>query len=208
MNEKIICIGIISIFLLSSLSLNVAGTKLNNSEMENEKDNLLSISNNPIDLVFGILKDENGNEIENPYIDPFGTDILITFVVYNIYAGATGIFKVAFFWNDNTEPFLIKTYSIEEDEVLYVPAGVITEGIPSKKECSNLQITMKLDYNNDIPESNDDPNVDAEENNIGISNTIENPKVKSINPLFSNIFTRLFEKHPYMFPLLRAILGL
>jgi len=187
MKRKIMCMEIISILLLSSLSLTAVGIK----------EGAISTGDNQIDLVYDTLTDYDGNELSMPCVELFGTDIVISCVFYNSYFGPTEQFKVAFYWNNDTEPFDIETYQLGQNQVVVLILGSISiEDLPDKKEYPTLKVKMILDYNNDIAESN--YNGDAEDNNIAYSNTLQNPKAKSINLLFSNVLARLLDNYPLL----------
>ena len=187
--RKILCMGIISILLLSSLSLTAVGIKV------------ISTGNNQIDLVYDTLTDYDGNKQSMPCVELFGTDIVISCVFYNSYFGPTEQFKVAFYWNNDTKPFDTETYQLRQNQVVVLILGSISiEDLPDKKEYPTLKVKMILDYNNDIAESN--YNGDAEDNNIAYSNTLQNPKAKSINLLFSNVLSRLLDNYPLLQQLL------
>lgn len=193
--QKIMCIVIISILLLSSLSLTAVGIKV--SKIENINESGIFTGINQIDLVYGKLTDNDGNELSMPCAELFGTDIVISCVFYNSYYGPTEQFKVAFYWNNDTEPFDTETYQLRQNKVVVLILGPISmEDLPDKKGYPTLKVKMILDYNNDIDESN--YNGDAEDNNIAYSNTLQNPKAKSINLLFSNVLARLLDNYPLL----------
>ena len=189
--RNIIHIGIIVLLLLSNISLSAAGIKI----IDNENSN--STGNNQIDLVFGTLTDEEGNKLSMPCVELIGTDIVISCTFYNYYLGPTEQFMIAFYWNNDSEPFDTETYQLKQNQVVVFILGSISEkDLPDKKEYPTLKVKMILDYNNNVAESN--YNGDAEDNNIAYSNTIQNPKVKSFNLLFSNILARLLTNYPLL----------
>ena len=197
MKRKITCLGIISILLLSSLSLTAIGTKVNDNN-----DDDTSIGRNQIDLVYDILTDYDGNKVSMPHVELLGTDIVISCVFHNFYFGPTEQFMVAFYWNNDTEPFDIEPYQLEQNQVVFLVLGISLKELPDKNEYPTLKVKIVLDYNNDITESNYYD--DAENNNIAYSNTLQNPKAKTINLSFSNFLVRLLVN----FPLLHRLLNL
>ena len=204
MKRKIMCMGIISILLLSSLSLTAVGIEV--SGKDNNEEGYISPGNNQIDLVFDKLTDNDGNKLPTPYVELLGTDVVISFVFHNSYFGPTEQFDVAFYWNNDTEPFDIETYQLEQNQVVVLVLRISMQDLPYKKEYPTLKVKIVLDYNNDIAESN--YNGDAEDNNIAYSNNLQNPKTKSINLLFNNVLARFLDGYPNMFRLLRALLRL
>jgi hypothetical protein len=203
MKNKIISICLISIFLVSLCSFNVAALGINLKKENNNKSENLGAEGD-IDLIFGELY-ENEELLPMPYIEPFGTGIAISYLFYNAYGYPTGEFDVAFFWNDDTEPFYTKTCDLGMNQVSLMLAGSIPkEELPNKEEYPELQIKMKLDYNDEIEETNDGE--DAEENNIAVSNTIDNPKLRLRNKPVLNLLQKHLDKFPVLHRLIAKIL--
>ena len=207
MKRKILSSIILGILLLTStLSFSAVGIKVNISETQKVKDNSLD---DPIDLISLPWYDDDGKQMPSPYIFEGQEDEIAIYCFYGDIDDRKSdkSFDIAYYWNDETMPFHISKYcklDYPDYGSGYDLFNLPHIYLPSKNKYTNLQIRIKLDYSNDIAESNDYPDIDAEENNIYYSNIIENPKPKTIRSLFTNILEKILNDHPYIFPRIRT----
>jgi len=189
MKRKIICVGMISIFLLSGLSLTAAG--MNASDVK--KSSFGALENKPNLYCPSIMITNDGFSTLNVFVD-------IANEMINIPVSKDETFDISFYFNDEeTAYYTIEDYSFDYDE----PGTLQWVTIVSEQGYDDFDypegsftIKVKLDSNNDIDEED-------ETDNIAVSESVTS-KAKALNPVMK-LLESIFKRFDWNFPILSRL---